>query len=389
MPITSTLVAPVAAPTATRRVFFPNLDGLRFLAFFAVFLFHSFYTADPAIKDALLYQLPYQLTRAGHLGVNFFFVLSGFLITYLLLTEKTVNGRVAIGPFYMRRVLRIWPLYFAVVLFGFVIIPMLRARFGVHDLPETAHPAYFLLFLANFNGIYYGCQTPTLTVLWSVAVEEQFYLVWPLLIALVPIRKMGWLLGGVLVASLVFRYVHQHESLLLNLHTFGVIGDMAFGGLAAWLCFRDDKFTNALAAMPRWSIGAFYLLGIGLIYEGHVLNAIPGYVVIERLVLAFFFAFVILEQNYAQHSFIKMSRLRLVSYWGTYTYGLYCLHYFFLLVAYQILHRLGLNGTALGAVIGDNALGLALAMAASWVSFNFYEKPFLKLKDRFAFIKTH
>ena len=389
MPLTSTTTSLASTPTITRRIFFPNLDGLRFLAFFAVFLFHSFYTADSAIKKTLLYQIPYQLTRFGHLGVNFFFVLSGFLITYLLLVEKTTNGRVAIGAFYMRRILRIWPLYFAVVLFGFVVIPLLRAQFGNYDLHETARPAYFLLFLANFNSIYYGSQTPTLSVLWSVAVEEQFYLVWPLLIALVPIRNLGWLLCGVLLASLVFRYAHQQEPPLLNLHTFAVIGDMAFGGLMAWLCFRDEKLTDTLAAMPRWAIGVFYLLGICLIYWGETLNSFHGYIVIERLVLAVFFAFVILEQNYAQNSFLKMSRLRFVSYWGTYTYGLYCLHYFLLLVAYQILHRLGLNGTAAGVVIGDNALGLALAMAASWVSFNFYEKPFLKLKDRFAFVKTH
>ena len=389
MTATTTHTLPPPSLLATRRVFFPNLDGLRFFAFFAVFLFHSFYTANPAVKASLLYQIPQGLSQFGHLGVNFFFVLSGFLITYLLLVEKTTNGRVAIGAFYMRRVLRIWPLYFAVVLLGFVILPMLHAQFGVHNFHETARPAYFLLFLANFNSIYYSSQTPTLNILWSVAVEEQFYLVWPLLIAFVPIKRLGWLLGGVLLASLGFRYLHQHEPLILNLHTFAVIGDMAFGGLAAWLCFRDNKLTTAIASLSRWSIGLGYLIGIAIIYAGSVLGSLPGYVVIERLVLAIFFAFVILEQNYAQHSFIKMSQLRFASYWGTYTYGLYCLHYFLLLVAYQLLHRLGLNNNVFGVVIGDNALGLALAMAASWISFNYYEKPFLKLKDRFAFIKTH
>ena len=74
---------------------------------------------------------------------------------------------------------------------------------------------------------------------------------------------------------------------------------------------------------------------------------------------------------------------------GVYTYRLYCLHFVALLAAYQLLHRLGLNQTVAGVLLGDNAVGLALAMLLSWLSFTYYEKPFLKLKNRFALIKTH
>jgi len=383
---------PPPAPAKAPRVFFPNLDGLRFLAFFAVFLFHSFYTPDDRIAASPIYQVPHQLTRVGDLGVNFFFVLSGFLITYLLLSEKQLTGRVAIGAFYMRRILRIWPLYFVVVFIGFVVFPWLKARFGLHGLQETARPWYFFTFLVNFNNLYHGSQTPTLTLLWSVSVEEQFYLVWPLLVAATPARRMGWLFGGVLALSLGFRFWHLHDDpqwmmKLYGLHTLSLIGDMALGGLVAWLCFRDDRLTSAVARLPRWAIGLGYVAGVALIYGRDVLWHLPGYPALDRLVLACFFAFVLLEQNYARHSFIKMSQLRLLSYWGTYTYGLYCLHFLALLAAYQLLHRLGLNTTPLGVVLGDNAVGLLLALAISWVSFNFYEKPFLKFKNRFAFIK--
>ncbi len=384
----SELSASVTKPAA-RRVYFPNLDGLRFLAFFGVFLFHSFYTPDSAIRARTAYQWAHGLTRSGDLGVNFFFVLSGFLITYLLLSERQATGRIAIGPFYVRRILRIWPLYFVVLLLGFVVLPIVRARFGEHEFHETAHPAYFLLFIANFNNLYYGCQTPTLTVLWSVCVEEQFYLVWPLLVAAVPTRRLGWLFGGVLVVNLLFRAWHQGNNDLLNLHTLSVIGDMALGGTAAWLCFRDDRLVTAVAALPRWGIGLGYALGLGLLVARDALLQLPGYIVFDRLVLAVFFAFVLLEQNYARHSFVKIGQLRWLSYWGTYTYGLYCLHFVALLAAYQLLHRLGLNQSVAGVLLGDNAVGLALAMLLSWLSFTYYEKPFLKLKNRFAFIKTH
>ena len=372
--------------SAPSRVFFPHLDGLRFLAFFSVFLFHSFYTPDPSTEASALYQVPHRLTREGYLGVNFFFVLSGFLITYLLLVEKQLTGRIAIGAFYMRRVLRIWPLYFVIVFMGFVVLPFLKARFGQSPLHETAQPVYFFLFMANFNEIYHDCRTPTLALLWSVSVEEQFYLVWPLLMAAIPVRRYGWLFVGVLAMSIGFRTLHLHDRLILNLHTLSVIGDMALGGLTAWLCFRDNRLVNWIAGWSRTTIALGYALGLGLIMSRALLTELPGYLAIDRLVLAFFFAFVLLEQNYARNSFVKMVQFRFLSYWGTYTYGLYCLHYMALLFAIQIMHRLGLNGTPLGVVLGDNALALVLALGMSWVSFNFYEKSFLKLKNRFAFI---
>lgn len=374
--------------TTPQRVFFPNLDGLRFLAFFSVFLFHSFYTPDSRIAASALYQIPHRLTRSGDLGVNFFFVLSGFLITYLLLSEKQLTGRIAIGAFYMRRILRIWPLYFVMVFIGFVVFPWVKAHLGQAPLHETAQPWYFFTFLVNFNNLYHGCQTPTLTLLWSVSVEEQFYLVWPLLVAAVPVRRLGWLFGGVLGMSIAFRLLHVHDTAVLNQHTLSLIGDMALGGLAAWLSFRDDRLVNHVRSWSRSTIALGYVLGLALIVSRDSLYQVPGYVVFDRLLLACFFAFVLLEQNYARHSIIKMSQLKFLSYWGTYTYGLYCLHFLALLAAFQLLHRLGLNRTPIGVVLGDNVVGLLLAMAISWLSFTLYEKPFLKLKIRFAFI-TH
>lgn len=281
--------------------------------FFAVFLFHSLYIADSKITQSSIYQVTYKLTRVDNLGVNFFFVLSEFLITYLLLSERQTTGRIAIGPFYLRRILRIWPLYFVTVFIGFVLFPIFKVYFG-YVTPEPAHLNYYLVFLSNFNTLYYGSNTPTLTLLWSVSVEEQFYLVWPLLVAVVPNRRLGWLFGGVLALSLGFRFLHLHDEKMLNLHTLSPIGDMAMGGMVAWLCFRDEWLTSAVAKLPRWAIGLGYVIGVAIIYGREVLFQIPGYKGVERLVLVCFFAFMLLEQNYAQHSSNKMFGLRFMSY---------------------------------------------------------------------------
>ena len=375
--------------TASRRISFPNLDGLRFFAFLSVFLFHSFYTKEAAVAQHQVFQVLKTITRHGDLGVNLFFVLSGFLITYLLLNEKDLRGQINIPAFYMRRVLRIWPLYFLMVFVGFVVFPFMKAHFGQTDYVEPARPWYYLTFLSNFNTLYYGSNTPTLTLLWSVAIEEQFYLVWPLLVALVPKRYMGWLFGGIIVASGAFRLCHLHDVGYLNLHTFSVISDMAVGGAFAWLCYTQSAFTTQIGAWPQWLIALVYFLGIILIFNREILFIWPPYAAFDRLVLSVFFAFIILEQNYAQHSLFKMANWRFPSFWGTYTYGLYCWHFLTLLLAYQILHRLGANKTAWGALLGDNLLGLSLALTVSWLSYHSYEKFFLKWKDKFAYVVRH
>ena len=127
------------------KVYFPNLDGLRFFCFLSVFFFHSFATDYESVKQSSLYAFQDSLFANGNLGVNFFFVLSGFLITYLLFAEKSRFQKVNIPNFYVRRILRIWPLFYCCVFFGFVIFPYLKQLFG--DTPnETANPICYLFF---------------------------------------------------------------------------------------------------------------------------------------------------------------------------------------------------------------------------------------------------
>jgi peptidoglycan/LPS O-acetylase OafA/YrhL len=123
--------------------FFENLDGLRFLSFLSVFFFHIFQSDKYPTLNFLF--------KNGKLGVNFFFVLSGFLITYLLIIEKN-DIKINVFKFWIRRALRIWPLYFLCVALGFLISPILFNCYGI-QLAETAELPYFLTFLANFNVI--------------------------------------------------------------------------------------------------------------------------------------------------------------------------------------------------------------------------------------------
>jgi len=155
------------------KIFFPNLDGLRFFSFLIVFFSHIFNTKRDYIKEESWYQFfKGQVFMDGDLGVSFFFVLSGFLITYLLLKEKEYAGKIDVKSFYIRRALRIWPLYFFSVFFGFVLFPLIKTYFG--EVPnETADPLLCSVFLNNFDRIINGMpDSSVLSVLWSVAMKN-------------------------------------------------------------------------------------------------------------------------------------------------------------------------------------------------------------------------
>jgi peptidoglycan/LPS O-acetylase OafA/YrhL len=372
------------------KVFFPNLDGLRFFCFLSVFFFHSFATDYENIKQTGLYEFAKKfLFSNGNLGVNFFFVLSGFLITYLLLTEKEKYKRISIRKFYVRRILKIWPLFFFCVFFGFLIFPMLKKAFG--EIPnETAHPLYYILFLNNFDFIKNGLpDSSVLGILWSVAVEEQFYLVWPILIALIPRTRIKFVFLFVIAGSFLFRLYYWHNPVMLEHHTFSCISDMAVGGYCAYLAFYNPHFLNRLKTGNRiWWVLLYLTIAVIFLFRKEIFEWNSFLIAMDRLVISLLFGLVILEQNYAMNSFYKMSRNKAISAWGVYTYGLYCLHMIGILIAAKGLALLQLNRNVYEVIFLEGGLSLAFTLSLAYLSYHLFEKRFLRLKSKFAIIKT-
>lgn len=381
-------------PGAKAKIFFPNLDGLRFISFLVVFLYHGHLSIFSYLKDAQprVYAVIEFLFQHGNLGVNFFFVLSGFLITYLLIKEKEFTGRIHVPNFYVRRILRIWPLYYLCVFVGFVGFGLLKKMSG-EPIVENADPWYYILFAANFDIMHTWPEKPDallLSVLWSVAVEEQFYLTWPLILSMVPLKRFKFVFPIIILFSLVFRSFYtgndDFEFGVRYFHTFSVIGDMALGGLFAYLVSYENKFKEFITNMPKWIIAAIYLLTfcVTLFKDNIFIAGIP--VIFERIVIAFFFGMIILEQNYAKHSLFKMGDFKLVSKLGIYTYGLYCLHFMGLYFAIKFMNLLHLNGSLNWVSFSMILLALFISVIVSLMSYHLYEKWFLRLKDKFAFI---
>lgn len=375
------------------RVFFPNLDGLRFVCFFMVFLFHinksvtEHYLAHN-VEVPAFFKIFSLLFQNGNLGVNFFFVLSGFLITFLLIKEKEYTGRIHVGNFYVRRLLRIWPLFYLCVFIGFVIFPYVAHLVGL-AAQETARPLFYILFINNFDVIETGHPNSLiLGILWSIAIEEQFYLSWPLLLSFLPIRYFKHATIFIMAGSLVFRFMYRDQPDVLYFNTFAVIGDMALGGFFAFLTSYPNKFLSYITNLSRLKIIAIYVIAAGLFLLRRKLfyGGIPFSSVPERLIIAVFFGLIIIEQNFSKNSFYKFSRFKLMSRLGIYTYGLYCLHFIGIYTALAIIIAAGGNQFSVLTNLIMAVLALFVTVGLSLLSYHLFEKKFLTLKDRFAFI---
>lgn len=376
------------ASAQKNKIFFPNLDGLRFTCFLAVFLYHCNETLFAKISNPKIASVLDFIFRNGNLGVNVFFVLSGFLITFLLIKEKELKGTISLGNFYIRRILRIWPLFYLCIFLGFVAFPLLKYK--VIPSPfETSDFWSYIFFAGNFNFIKIWPSPPdalNLLVLWSVAVEEQFYLIWPILLKYFSKKNYPFIFLTIIFITLIFRSFFTTNYPVLHFHTLSVIGDMALGGLIAYACSSSSRFFNLIENMNKVLIIGLYCLTLILILFKDFIFSYPFLAIPERIILGSLFAFIIAEQNFSKNSFFKFSRIKMVSWLGIYTYGLYCLHFFGILIVEKFIDKFNMKVNTLLASITCAMAALLVTILLSYFSYNVFEKWFLRFKENFALI---
>ena len=371
------------------KVYFKNLDGFRFLAFFLVFIQHSF-PLPITIANDYFYKIKIAITGAGDVGVSFFFVLSGFLINYLILKEIHLKGKLDVLKFYIRRSLRIWPLYFLNITAAFFIYPFLKSLLRITAVDYANQPLWYYTFASNFDFInvmkfFPGKDFIVLDVTWSIAVEEQFYLVIPILYLLFVGNRSYWLNILVIASSLLFRAFNSQDLLLLNFHTFGVMSDLAMGGIGAYLAFAQPNWFRSFIGCSRIWIRMLYIFGTLLLLHRIYLDELLP--VFNRLIYSCFFLFIILEQTYLKNRLYNMKEKKWISSLGKYTYALYLLHPWSLQIVIVIQK-------ATGFAIMDNWMMIILAnlfaffisLLLSVLSYHFIERYFINLKERFAYI---
>lgn len=313
-----------------QRQYFENINGLRFLGALGVLFFHCSTLPGQIwgeFSKGYWYEKVYFLLGRGHLGIILFFVVSGFLITSILLWEYESKGKIHTGKFFLRRLLRMWPLYFLVLIFGFYVFP--HMPYG----KETVHELWrYLLFFPNIDEIIMGPYDSInfLSTLWSLGVEEQFYIVWGLVLSLLTLRgkfKPSYLIViclVIIVGSFVFRGMFLGDHRVLHYHSFSVMSDLAIGCLLAIWTFSGNAKTY-FENIPKWQIVIFYIAAtLLLIYEGHIFR--DSLFVFGRILPAIVIGFIILEQVFCKNSIVKLDKIPLFSFSGEITYSIYIVH---------------------------------------------------------------
>lgn len=369
--------------TPIERPFFNNLNGLRFVGALTVLIFHCF-TLQREIWgnffNGTIFHFVFSVASKGHLGVNLFFVLSGFLITYLLLHEFARTGKINILNYLLRRFLRIWPLYFLVVLFGFFLFPKLP--YGIVTIHEFWR---FALFLSNFDEIIHGMNDKInfLSATWSVSIEEQFYLVWGFLLGLIPFKKsfsFPVFFVVIILGSIVFRSFYWFDSRIIYFHTFSVMSDLGIGGFIGFLAFKG-KIQSSFERVKKWQWIVFYListlliLGSNSIFEGSL-------IAFERTVIGIIFAIVILEQVYAKNSFYKIDKIPYFFSSGELTYGFYMFHCILIYYWSNFFKTHGFTDH-LWQFLVYVVLVFFSTYVVAWISLHYFERPILGLKKYF------
>ena len=325
-----------------RARYFPMLDGLRAVSILLVLFFHT--------HDKLWEPLN------GYLGVTLFFVISGFLITTLLLREEDRNGKASIWRFYVRRVFRIFPLYYLAL--GAVSVLVLGFGMGTH--PES-YPQRLLL-LATYNGEFAG--SGTFSHSWSLGIEEKFYLVWPFLgFVLAPLMRKRLLIAAVLLAASIA------SAPFAGWNYFAIYIPILAGVVFAIL-MHDEAGYRRVSQLARPVPGALVLAGA---VAALLINNDKTYVHVPFSILAALCLPLFLIGPAFLRAGLSWKPLR---YIGTRAYGIYLFHPMLLDIVDRFLPKD--DSSPLLAVVRVVVLfGMSLAVAE--VLFRVFEKPLIEV----------
>jgi peptidoglycan/LPS O-acetylase OafA/YrhL len=335
-----------------------QLDAVRGLAVLVV-LMHNTFTSPPRLLQPVV--------NNGWMGVDLFFVLSGFLITGILLDTKDSQGY--FGNFYARRCLRIWPLYYSALLFMFVLVPLIHRSaipsvFSARSSPWWAFP----LFIQNFLVPVPTQATGLLGVTWSLAVEEQFYVVWPLVVRFCTTAQLRAAALAVVGISPILRFFLSLHHINIYSNTFCRLDGLMAGALLA-LAVRSRGFVPS-RFVPRAWVTFGVSAAVALLLE----SMHQRWIVFSFVALASV-SFVYIAMFSRQRQFQAILTNRLLVYTGIISYGIY------------LLEKIPPDLATAAHMENHPWLLFPITVAATYaiasLSWVVLEKPFLRLKRYF------
>lgn len=356
----------------------PELDGLRGLAIGLVLLFHLF----PF--------LPF--SRIGWIGVDLFFVLSGFLISGIL--QDSLNKRRYWFSFFIRRALRIFPLYYFILLL-YVGLSYISADFAA--LPVVSfdyfkdNQVWYWTYLSNIKMFIEGRWLPPIVFnpLWSLSIEEQFYLLWPLVIYLFRNKKLLYFiffLLSVVIAIRVHMVVREASSLSIYVFTFARLDAILLGSMVS-VFIRNEKLRALLEKYNDYFLIGSVILILGIAISFRTFSAYQFVIQsVGYTIIAVFFCCILIlvlnkNKNFILDLFFKSKPMIFL---GKYSYALYLFHWPLYRLLREPVQKLCKEaGVQIAANIFTSLVILSLTCLASLITWNLFEKRFIQLKSKF------
>jgi peptidoglycan/LPS O-acetylase OafA/YrhL len=359
-------------PTALTRSYYPSLDGLRGIAILLVICCHNFNFVP--------------FLNFGWVGVDLFFVLSGFLITDILLqTRETKNF---LPNFYIRRALRIFPLFYIMLLLFFVIVPFI-AQF--HEQYKYYHDNQEMTWFHLINWLYIFQERPNHNLLlnhfWSLSLEEQFYFIWPFLILL--FKNLRWLSRAIIfilvicIASRIISWSYWGGNYTgFCFHNMTRLDGLCIGSLIAIWRFQDIRTLRK--KFFRFFVTVLGIHLIALLLAKTFFPGLPHFVFFGYTSICAIFGAIVfhaISKSAAATKFLLENKL--LKYFGKISYGLYVFHWpvfiFFKLFVLNKLTTRGINYTYAEFIVATSAFVMATLL--SILSYTYFEKRILALKD--------
>ncbi|WP_395044761.1 acyltransferase family protein [Flavobacterium sp.] len=365
---------------SNNKHYFPNLNSLRFIAALFVIIHHV-----EQFKEFLGYQnysqLPF-IKLIGKFGVILFFVLSGYLITYLLLMEQNKNGNISLKQFYIRRILRIWPLYFIIIILAFFITPEINFL-KIDGLTEHIHENFlikiflYVFFLPNLALALFPI-IPFISQLWSVGYEEQFYIIWPILIKKIKNKQLIFLTVILFFIILKILTYFVFKDFLIQMNYFKnvdfffkmpSINCMAIGAWFAYLLHRKSYLLNFIfdkrtQFLNYLLLSFFVIFGINIPFFNSEFYSLS-------------IAIMLINLSANTNTILNLEN-RAFNFLGKISYGLYMFHPLMIVIVLKSFNHLNIKNIFL-----ENITSLLLTIIISFFSYNFVEKRFILMKEKF------
>lgn len=355
------------------KIYFPNLNGLRFIAAFMV-IFSHLELNKSYLGIANFFQ---EIKHLGRLGVSLFFVLSGFLITFLLLKEKERNSTISYRNFYIRRILRIWPLYYFIVILSLFVLPYFSffdiANFQIDLKNPFEYLKVILLFVFFLPNLLIQIKLiPFATQTWSIGTEEQFYLIWPWVIN--NAKKLKLLFIVLIIGYNVILYLIEmnffqnlpYSNIIKGFMQLFQLDALTIGALAAYLLYIKHSVLKFFAYTPLFVISIVSTITI-IVFNVEISFG-------NSVLYAFHFGVIILSLVYNP----KLKNLlenRVFNYLGKISYGLYMYHQILIVFTINVLLKLNIINNYLIYI-----LSIILTIIISAISYRYFETPFLNKK---------